>query len=223
MNSQFPPDIMQRIVKAGVVAVIVIDDPRHAVPLAKALLDGGVDAIELTLRTPAAIEALKEIRAQVPQMLAGVGTILTPEQVDQVVDAGGAFGVAPGLNRRVVQQARHRGLPFAPGVLTPSEVEGAIELGCRELKFFPAEPSGGMSYLNSMAAPYAHLGLRFIPLGGVDVNNMASYLESPLIAAVGGSWIAPRALIQQENWSEITRRSSEAQEVVHRVRSQENQ
>ena len=179
MQSQFPQEMLDRIERAGVIAVLVIDDAAHALPVAKALLEGGVDAIELTLRTPAAIESLKTVRRQVPQMLTGIGTAITTEQVERIVDAGAAFGVAPGLNRSVVQKAQALSLPFAPGIMTPSEIEAAVELGCRELKFFPAEPSGGIKLLTSMRAPYAHLGLRFVPLGGVNAANLADYIADP--------------------------------------------
>ncbi|WP_417730410.1 bifunctional 4-hydroxy-2-oxoglutarate aldolase/2-dehydro-3-deoxy-phosphogluconate aldolase [Rosistilla oblonga] len=221
MKSQFPDEMLQRIQSCGVVAVIVIDNPQDAVPLAQALLAGGIQAIELTLRTPPAIEAIRAIAAEVPEVLVGAGTVLTPEQVDEVVDAGAAFAVAPGLNRRVVERCQSRGLPFAPGIVTPSDIELAVELGCRELKFFPAEPSGGMSYLKSVAAPYAHLGLQFIPLGGLDAGNMASYLGSPLVPAIGGSWIAPRKLIQQQAWAEITQNATEASRIVAATQNKE--
>jgi len=218
MQSQFPPEIFDRIERSGVIAVLVIDKIEHGPPLAEALLAGGVDAMELTLRTPAAIDALRAIRRDVPNMLAGIGTILAPEQVEQVLEADAAFGVAPGFNRRVVERAQAVGLPFAPGVATPSEIEAAIELGCRELKFFPAEPSGGMSYLSSMNAPYAHLGLRFIPLGGLNAENMASYLADPAVLAIGGSWIAPRKLIQQEDWSAISANAAQARRAIDDLR-----
>jgi len=219
MQSQFPPEILDRIERSGVIAVLVIDEIEHGPPLAEALLAGGVDAMELTLRTPAAIDALQAIRRDVPSMLAGIGTILTPDQVEQVVDAGATFGVAPGLNRRVVERAQALGLPFAPGVTTPSEIEAGVELGCRELKFFPAEPSGGVSYLKSTNAPYAHLGLRYIPLGGLNADNMSSYLAHPAVPAIGGSWIAPRKLIQEENWSAITQNAVEARRIIDDLRS----
>ena len=204
MNSKFSDELLDRISDCGVVAVLVVDRAELAVPLAKSLLDGGVDAMELTLRTPVALEALEQVRRKVPQMLAGVGTILTAAQVDQVVQAGAAFGVAPGLNPAVVSRAGQRQLPFAPGVVTPSEVERAVELGCRELKFFPAEPSGGLKYLRSMHAPYSHLGLRYIPLGGVNADNLSDYLCDPSVLAVGGSWIAPRETIDRETWPTVT-------------------
>jgi len=210
--------IWDHVERCGVVAVLVIDDPAHAKPLAESLLAGGVDAMELTLRTGAAIEALWSIRRNVPDMLAGIGTILTPDQVEQVVEAEAAFGVAPGLNPRVVQRAQALRLPFAPGIVTPSDIEAAVELGCRVLKFFPAEAVGGMKYLASMMAPYAHLGLRFVPLGGLNAENMTAYLANPAVPAVGGSWLAPRQLIQQEAWPAITARAAEARRIIDGLR-----
>ncbi|MFV1968375.1 MAG: bifunctional 4-hydroxy-2-oxoglutarate aldolase/2-dehydro-3-deoxy-phosphogluconate aldolase, partial [Pirellulaceae bacterium] len=199
MPSQFPDNVLHAIRETAVVAVLVIDDAKHAVPLARALMEGGMGAMELTLRTPAAIDALRAVVVEVPEMLPGIGTILTPEQVVQVKEAGAAFGVAPGLNRRVVEEAKRVDLPFAPGVATPSDLEAALELGCRDVKFFPAEPNGGLPYLKSMAAPYAHLGVSFIPLGGLTMEHLEPYLRSPLVAAVGGSWLAPRDLIRDGN------------------------
>lgn len=220
MKSQLPAEIVERIKRCGVIAVLVVDEVRDAVPLAQALLDGGVDVMELTLRTPAAVEALTVIRADVPEMVAGIGTILTPAQVKQVADAGAAFGVAPGLSRRVVQAARELHLPFAPGVATPSDVEKGLELGCRDLKFFPAEPTGGLKYLKSIAAPYTHLGLRFVPLGGINLDNSTGYLADPLVLAVGGSWLAPRSLIQNGEWLAIRTRAAEARAAVDRLRGE---
>lgn len=214
----FNVTLRSRLQRSGVVAVLVIDDPADAVPAARALLEGGVDCMELTLRTPAAMEALQKILKEVPEMIAGVGTILTPEQVGEVASAGAAFGVAPGMNPRVVKEAKQAGLPFAPGICTPSDIEAALECGCRVLKFFPAEPLGGMSYLKSIAAPYAHLGLSFIPLGGVDAGNAESYLREPNILALGGSWIAPRDLIRKRDWASITQRAQQVAEIVKKTR-----
>ena len=175
--------------------------------------------MELTLRTDAAIEALRQIRQQVPEMLAGIGTVLRAEQVDEIVAAGAQFAVSPGLNPGVVDRAQELGLPFAPGVMTPSEIEVAIELGCRELKFFPAEPSGGLKMLDSLRAPYSHLGVQFIPLGGISAANLKAWLSNPGVFAVGGSWLAPKDLIQAKNWDAITDRAEEASRLVAEVRS----
>jgi 2-dehydro-3-deoxyphosphogluconate aldolase/(4S)-4-hydroxy-2-oxoglutarate aldolase len=218
MKSQFEQPLLDRIHSSGVIAVLVVDEVRHAVPLARALLAGGIDAMELTLRTPVALDALRTIRAEVPEMLAGIGTILTTTQVEDVARAGASFGVSPGTNPRIIEAARNVNLPFAPGVATPSDVEAALELGCRELKFFPAEPSGGLAFLRSMAAPYLHLGVRFVPLGGVSSANLEAYLKDPMILAVGGSWLAPRGLIASEDWDAITNHAAKAREIADRAR-----
>lgn len=196
----------------------MVDDANDAVPLAQALKAGGVDAVELTLRTDAAMEALKRIRAEVPEMLVGVGTILTPQQVNAVKEAGAAFGVAPGMNPRVVSEANRIGLPFSPGVCTPTDIELAIEQGCRVLKFFPSEPSGGLTYLRTIAAPFAHLGVKYIPLGGVNAANAEAYLREPSVLALGGSWLGPKDLIKAKDWKAITELASVASGIVKRVR-----
>ena len=209
-------DIIAKIQKAPVIAVLVVDEPESALPLARALIRGGISAIELTLRTPAALEALERIRAGAPEILAGIGTILNREQVKAVKERGGAFGVAPGLNSDVVTAARELSLPFAPGIMTPSEIETAYALGCTVMKLFPSEPAGGLEYLKSINAPYAHLGIKYIPLGGVSLDNLRSYLACPEILAVGGSWLAPRKLIQEKAWDEISRNCERASEIVNK-------
>jgi len=210
--------LLEKIRRCGVVAVLVIDDPRDAVPLARALLAGGINVMELTLRTPRAVEALQRIRADLPEMIAGVGTVLQPAQVKEVSRAGAAFAVAPGTNPRVIAAAHAIGLPFFPGVATPSDIEAAVESGCRVLKFFPAEPSGGLNYLTNMAAPYAHLGLRYLPLGGLTAASLPDYLADPLILAVGGSWLASRPLIRDGDWTRIRTNAGEARRIVDQVR-----
>lgn len=210
--------LFESLQKSAVIAVLVIDSVEKAEPLATALLEGGVDAMELTLRTPAALDALRVIRRKVPEMLAGIGTILTPDQVQQVIDADGSFGVSPGMSPRVVEAALNAKLPFAPGIATPSDIERALEYDRKLLKFFPAGPSGGLPYLQSIAAPYQHLGLQYVPLGGVSAENCDTYLESPLIAAIGGSWLAPRDLIAEGKWDVITARAREAIAIRDRIK-----
>lgn len=217
-NTAFSPAWRDRIQQSGVIATIILDDPAAAVPLANALCDGGVDCIELTLRTVGALEALRRMSSEVPRALVGAGTVLTPQQVHDCVEAGAKFGVAPGTNLRVVQEARSAGWSFAPGVCTPSDVERALELGCSLLKFFPCEPCGGLTYLRSMAAPFAHLGVQFVPLGGIDEHNAASYLGDPLVPAIGGSWLAPQNLIQQRDWEAITARARAIRELIDHTR-----
>lgn len=191
-------------------AVLVIDRVEDAVPVAEALLEGGVDIIELTLRTPAAMDALATVKAEVPGILAGVGTILTPQQVKEVKEAGADFGVAPGVNATVLKAAQEANFPFAPGIMTPTDIETSLEFGSEVLKFFPAGSSGGLAHLKNIAAPYQHLGLKFIPLGGVNADNMKNYLSSPLVCALGGSWLAGKTLIDARDWTGITENARNA-------------
>lgn len=211
------PELTKKIDDSGVVAVLIIDEVKHAVPMARALLKGGVDAIELTLRTPAAIDSAKAIKKEVPEITLGFGTVLTVDQVKAVVDVGADFAVSPGCNPKIIAEARKQGLSFAPGVMTPTDIEIAVQEGCRILKFFPAETSGGMKHLESMSAPYNHLGLKFIPLGGCNIDNAASYLQSPLITAIGGTWIAKRPLIQSEDWDTITKNAQEIRTLINQI------
>ena len=204
--------------QTGVIAVLMVDRVDDAVPLARALLAGGVNCIELTLRTEAALECLRRIRGEVPEMTVGVGTILTAQQANDARDNGASFGVAPGMNPRVVAEAQRIGLPFAPGVCTPTDIELAVEAGCKVLKFFPSEPSGGLAYLRTIAAPFRHLGVQFVPLGGVGPANAAQYLQEPSVLALGGSWLAPKDLIARGDWTAITKLAQEASDIVKQVR-----
>ena len=209
--------VATRLTAKGVVAVLMIDRVDDAVPVAEALLRGGVDAMELTLRTDAALPALELITGSVPEMLAGIGTIIKKEQVTQAKDSGAAFGVSPGTNIDVIKAAQDAGLPFAPGIMTPSDIERALPFGCEILKFFPAGSSGGIKHLKNIAAPYAHLGLKYVPLGGINQGNMKDYLKEDIIAAVGGSWIASRDLIDSGQWDQITSNASSAVQVFENL------
>ncbi len=214
----FPRALAEQIQGVGIIAVLTVDNAAHAVPAAQALVRGGITAIELVMRTPVSENALKSITTEVPEAMVGVGTILSPVQVDIAKTLGGTYGVAPGFNPEVVKRAEKIGLPFAPGVATPTEIEAATTMGCRILKLFPAEPLGGLKYLKAMHAAYRHLDLQYIPLGGVSEANLADYLEVPEVLAIGGSWIAPGALLKEENWDEITRRSEAAVNIFRQVR-----
>ncbi|MEI7436339.1 MAG: bifunctional 4-hydroxy-2-oxoglutarate aldolase/2-dehydro-3-deoxy-phosphogluconate aldolase [bacterium] len=201
---------MDAIFKTRVMPVVVIDDVELAEPLAETLLSSGQAAVEITFRTPAAADCVQRITKRFPQMIVGAGTLLTVEQVERAVAAGAQFTVAPGLNPRVVERALALHVPMFPGVMTPSEVEQGVQLGCKILKFFPAEAAGGLKMLKSLAGPYAHTGVRFIPLGGVNAANMATYLALPVVAAVGGSWMVERELIAARDWSRIGTLTREA-------------
>ena len=200
---------MQRITQKRVIPVIVIDKVADAVPMAEALIKGGLDLLEVTFRTAAAEGAIREILKRFPDVLIGAGTLLTVEQVKRARDAGAKFGVAPGINEKIVLQAKAEGMPFVPGVMTPSDVEKGLELGCRLLKFFPAESAGGVKMLQALAGPYGHTGVKFIPLGGISAANVAAYFALPIVGAVGGTWIAEKQLIANHQWDEITRRAAD--------------
>ena len=195
--------VFAQLEECKLAAVVLLDDVEHAVPLARALMAGGVRAIELTLRTEVALAGLARLAAEVPEMLVGGGTVLCADQVKAVYEAGADFGVSPGTNGRVIAAAKEIELPFAAGIATPSDIEAALEFDCRVLKFFPADGMGGLSYLKGIAAPYRHLGLRYIPLGGVNEGNLAEYVASPDVLAVGGSWLAPKAMMQAKDWGGI--------------------
>lgn len=215
----FKKELAERIRKEGVIAVVLLDRIEDAVPLCDALMEGGVNAIELTLRTPVAFDAAEEIKKSRPEMCLGLGTVLGRDQVSRATDVGVDFAVAPGCNPKIISYAQEKSLSFAPGIMTPTDVEMALELGCTDLKFFPAETSGGMKHLNSLAAPYLHLGLSFVPLGGVNISNAADYLKSPIISAVGGSWVAKRDLIQNRDWKAITDNAEAIHNLIKDLRS----
>lgn len=201
---------MQLIFQRRVVPVVVIDKADDAMPLAEALLASGLDVMEITLRTPATATAIRNVREAFPSMFVGAGTILGEDQLQQAVDAGAQFGVAPGLNERIVSRALALKLPFVPGVMTPSEVERGLTLGCKLQKFFPAEAAGGVKMLQAFTGPFAATGVKFIPLGGVNAGNTRDYLALPIVAAVGGSWMVERKLIADKDWKTIRELTAQA-------------
>jgi len=201
---------MNQILQKRVVPVAVIDKLEDAVPLATALLAASLDVIEVTFRTAAAADCVRAITQAHPEMLVGAGTLLEISQVKQARAAGAKFGVAPGLNDVIVRASLDAGMPFVPGVATASEVELGLELGCKLQKLFPADVLGGVKLLKALAGPYGHTGVKFIPLGGVNAQNMAEYLALPIVAAIGGSWIVDKKLIAEKNWTKITALTKEA-------------
>ena len=211
--------IFAEVARFGVVPVIAIESAEAALPLADALLEGGLPVAEITFRTAAAAEVIAQMARHRPALLVGAGTVLSAENVKAAKAAGARFAVAPGLNPAVVQHAAQAVLPFAPGICTPSEIEQALELGCRIVKFFPAEPSGGAEMVKALAAPYSHLGVRFLPTGGVNPGNLATYLAVKAVAAVGGTWIAKPEDLAAGRWQTIRDRCREAVEIVRRVRA----
>jgi 2-dehydro-3-deoxyphosphogluconate aldolase/(4S)-4-hydroxy-2-oxoglutarate aldolase len=181
--------ILEELSKIGIVPVIKIDDAKDAVPLAKALLDGGLPCAEVTFRTAAAKDAIAAMSKAFPEMLVGAGTVLTTEQADAAVAAGAKFIVSPGLNPDVVRHCVERNIPIVPGINNPTGIEQALSLGLTTVKFFPAEPSGGVKMIKAMAAPYGNV--TFMPTGGVSAENLSQYLSFPKIIACGGSWMVP--------------------------------
>ncbi|HUH08164.1 MAG TPA: bifunctional 4-hydroxy-2-oxoglutarate aldolase/2-dehydro-3-deoxy-phosphogluconate aldolase [Egibacteraceae bacterium] len=205
-----PADAEARVHAVGLVPVIALPSPDAAVPLCQALVKGGIDVVEITFRTGGAAEAMAALREELPEVLVGAGTVTSVEQLDAAVGAGAAFAVAPGLNPEVVERADEVGLAFWPGVCTPTDIEAALRLGHRFLKFFPAGPMGGAGMLKALLAPYAHLGVRFIPTGGIDAGSAATYWTIEGVAAIGGSWVAPADLIREQGWEQITQLASDA-------------
>jgi 2-dehydro-3-deoxyphosphogluconate aldolase / (4S)-4-hydroxy-2-oxoglutarate aldolase len=193
--------VLDEIRRLKVVPVIVIDDGERALGLADALSAGGLPCAEITFRTPAAEDALRRIAAERPDVLAGAGTILTVEQAARARDAGARFIVSPGINPKVVAWCQDHRLPVFPGVCTPTEIETALECGLNVVKFFPAEPSGGLAYLKAVAAPFADLG--FMPTGGITAANVREYLAFKRVVACGGSWMAPQDWISQGAFERI--------------------
>ena len=194
--------VIQTLSRIGIVPVIAIDDASKAVPLAKALAAGGLNAAEITFRTPAGEEALRQIAREMPEMLVGAGTVLTREQVDRAADAGARFLVSPGFHSEVTEYALSKGLLMLPGTATPGEMEQVMALGLDIVKFFPAEQNGGVAKLKALAGPYPNL--RWMPTGGINVKNMMDYLSFDRVPFCGGTWMVKKELIQQERWEEIT-------------------
>jgi 2-dehydro-3-deoxyphosphogluconate aldolase / (4S)-4-hydroxy-2-oxoglutarate aldolase len=219
MNTNDPTaaDGVDAILKQRLICVAVIDRLDDAVPLAEALLAGGLSVLEFPFRTGAAADAIVRIRKALPEAHVGAGTLLTPHQVHQAADAGAQFGVSPGLNELVLEAAAARNLPLFPGVMTPTEVDRALSLKCRRLKFFPAEVAGGVAMLKALAGPFAHTGVQFIPTGGITAATLAGYLALPQVAAVGGSWMAERKLVTERAWGKITALTAEAMKVIARA------
>ncbi len=209
-------DVFAAIRRAGIVPVIKLERASDARALGKALLDGGLPVAEVTFRTAAAPEAIRILRTEYPDLLVGAGTVLTPAQADAALAAGAAFAVTPGFNPRVVDHCQSRGLPVVPGVNSPSQVELGLERGLSLLKFFPAEVSGGVKMLKALHGPYAEVS--FVPTGGVEPANMASYLALPFVAAVGGSWMVSEALLSAGRFGEVTALCAAAVEAARSAR-----
>ena len=204
----------ETILRQRLICVAVIDQPEDAVPLTQALLAGGLNCIEVTFRTAGAADSIANIRKALPQAVVGAGTLLTADQVKRAVDAGAQFGVSPGLSETVSKAAHESQLPLFPGVVTPSEVMHALELGWKHLKFFPAETFGGVNVLKALIGPFGHTGVKFIPTGGITAATLPNYLALPQVAAIGGSWMAERKLVAEKSWNKITALTAEAIKII---------
>lgn len=204
--------MLEDLLKRPIIPVIVIEDADDAEPLAEALLEGGMDVAEVTFRTKAAAAAIERIAKRFPEMLLGAGTVLTVDQANRAMAAGATFGVAPGLNRQIVEHFREADTLFVPGVMTPSDIEQGLAYDCGLLKFFPAGAAGGVPMLKALAGPYASSGVKFCPTGGINLDNMMDYLSLPIVATIGGSWIATKQQIADKDWTAITRQAREALE-----------
>ncbi len=185
-----------------IIPVVVIEDIKDAVPLAQSLVEGGIQIIEVTLRSSCALEAIELIAKNVPKMCVGAGTILNPTQLEQAQNRGAEFLISPGLTIKLLEYAKKKDMPLIPGVSSSSEVMQALELGYNALKFFPAEYCGGVKLLNAFNGPFK--GVKFCPTGGISANNMRSYLNLENVLCVGGSWLTPKNLIQNKEWDKIT-------------------
>ncbi len=195
-------DSLNRLAAAGVVPVVVLDDAKDAVPTAKALIAGGVDVMEITFRTAAARDSIAAVAKEVPEMLVGAGTVINVEQCKTAVEAGAKFIVSPGFNPEVVKWCQDHNVAVTPGCVTPTEITAALEMGLKVLKFFPANVYGGLSAMKALSAPF--VGVKFIPTGGVNGNNVGEYISAPFIHAVGGSWVCAKADIAAGNFDKIT-------------------
>ena len=210
-------ETLKKIQEIGIVPVVVLNDAKDAAPLAKALCDGGLPCAEVTFRTDAAEESIRIMSEQFPEMLVGAGTVLTTDQVDRAVAAGAKFIVSPGLNPRIVKYCVEKGILITPGCTNPSDIEQAIENGLEVVKFFPAEPAGGLKMIKAMAAPY--VGMKFMPTGGINPKNVRDYLAYDRIIACGGSWMVTADLVNNGEFDKITELAKECTEIVKECRN----
>ena len=205
-------DVLKRLAQSGVVPVVVLEDAKDAVPTAKAMLAGGIDVMEITFRTAAAADSIKAVAQECPDMVVGAGTVVNLEQCKLAVECGAKFIVSPGYDEETVAWCCDNGIPVTPGCVTPTEIMMALKHGLKVLKFFPANVYGGLSAIKSLAGPFG--GVKFIPTGGVNAQNLAEFISSPYIHAVGGSWICPKADIAAGNFDKITALCKEARKTL---------
>lgn len=208
--------IEEKMHEVGIVPVVVIENVEDAVPLAKALLDGGVCFMEITLRTACALEAIAKVAAEVPDMIVGAGTVLNKDQAQKAVEAGAKFIVSPGFSEDIVKWCTDNGISVCPGCVTPSEIMKALDMGLKMVKFFPANVYGGIKALKALAAPFG--GVKFLPTGGINADNMNEYVSADFVAAIGGSWICTKADIKAHEFAKITELSKQATDAIKSAR-----
>ena len=211
-------DMIETLKSAGIIPVIVIENEEQAVPLAQALVKGGLPVLEVTFRTKAAAGAIARIKAEVPGAIVGAGTLLTPEMVKAAKAAGAEFGVAPGFDPVVAQAAKDADLPFCPGIATASELSQALTAGAKMVKFFPAEAAGGVKMIKNFLGAFRFTGVKFMPTGGVNLSNVADYLAVPEIICCGGTWIVPKDALAKGDWAAIEKLASDAAALVKSMR-----
>ena len=209
-------DVVTRVQETGVIPVVVLNDVKDALPLAKALVEGGLPCAEVTFRTAAAEESIRIIKENYPEMLLGAGTILTTEQVDRAVNAGATFIVSPGFDPEIVDYCISKNIPVLPGCITPSEVAQAVKRGLTRIKFFPAEQAGGLAMIKAMCAAYTTV--KVMPTGGISAKNLGEYLSCDKIFACGGSWMVKGDLIKAGEFDKIKEMTAEAVELVKSIR-----
>ena len=207
-------NIVETLGRAGIIPVIVIEREEQAVPLAKALVKGGLPVLEVTFRTQAAAAAIAAIRREVPEAVVGAGTLLTVEQLKAAKAAGAVFGVAPGFDPAIVAEAKAAGLPFCPGIATASELSQALTAGCAMVKFFPAEAAGGVKMIKNLLGAFRFTGVKFMPTGGVNLANVADYLAVPEIVCCGGTWLVPKDALAAGDWAKIEQLAADAAALV---------
>lgn len=209
-------NINDKFYEVGVVPVVVLEDSKDALPLAKALVEGGLPCAEVTFRTTAAAESIRLMSENYPEMLVGAGTVLSTEQVDTAVNAGAKFIVSPGFDPEVVDYCLEKNIPVLPGCISPSEVAQAVKRGLKVVKFFPAEPAGGLPMIKAMAAPYSEL--KFMPTGGINAKNLNDYLNCDKIICCGGSWMVKGDLVKAGDFDKIKALTKEAKDLVKTIR-----
>lgn len=211
--------MIETLGNAGIIPVIVIENEADAVPLARALVKGGLPVLEVTFRTEAAAGAIAAICREVPQAIVGAGTILTSKQLRAAKKAGAAFCVSPGFDPIIVEEANSMLMPFCPGIATASELSQALSAGCKMVKFFPAEAAGGVNMIKNLLGAFRFTGVKFMPTGGVNLSNVAEYLSVPEIVCCGGTWIVPKAALASGDWDAITKLASNAAAIARDIKN----